>query len=73
MQPAPRTHTSIYAEQENIPPAMAALTLPLPAAHHYTSTNPPPPSTLIYTSTHPTPTPTESQYLGKIRARGVLP
>ncbi|ODH47224.1 hypothetical protein GX48_06685 [Paracoccidioides brasiliensis] len=68
MQPAPRTHTSIYAEQENIPPAMAALTLTLPASHHYTSTNPPPPSTLIYTSTHPTPTPTESQYLLKILA-----
>ncbi|PGG95893.1 hypothetical protein GX51_08072, partial [Blastomyces parvus] len=67
MDETPRTHTTILAEQENIPPTIPALYLPLPPSHPYTTTNPPPPSTLRYTATHPTPSPTESQYLLKIQ------
>ncbi|OAX85234.1 hypothetical protein ACJ72_00394 [Emergomyces africanus] len=67
MDQTPRTHTTLLAEQENIPSSIPALYLPLLPSHPYTTTNPPPPSTLLYTPNHPTPTPTESQYLLKIQ------
>ncbi|EGE86465.2 zinc-binding oxidoreductase [Blastomyces dermatitidis ATCC 18188] len=67
MDQTPRTHTTTLAEQDNIPPKIPALYMPLPPSHPYTTTNPPPPSALLYTPSHPTPTPTKSQYLVKIQ------